>query len=166
MGWLLTAYGGLLDKIQHLNQVALTNYKTTFMKKHGNPKVLRIGASCFWNDISHVHVGSNTYINGAELITTGDSHIYIGDNCLVSYEVVMRTDMHKHDLGIPIIEQGNDSDNITIGNNVWIGHGAYIMPGVSIGDNAIIGAKAVVTKDVPANSVAVGIPARIVKQRV
>ena len=52
---------------------------------------------------------------------------------------------------------------IRVGNNVYIGSGAYIMPGVTIGDNCIIGAASVVTKDIPANSVAVGIPARVIK---
>ena len=50
-----------------------------------------------------------------------------------------------------------------IGNNVWIGSGANILPGVSIGDNSIIGAGSVVIKDIPANSVAVGIPAKVIK---
>lgn len=52
---------------------------------------------------------------------------------------------------------------IEIGNNVYIGMGAYIMPNVKIGDNCIIGAGAVVTKNIPSNSVAVGVPARVVK---
>ena len=52
---------------------------------------------------------------------------------------------------------------IKVGNNVYIGSGAYIMPGVTIGDNCIIGAAAVVTKDIPDKSVAVGVPARVIK---
>lgn len=52
---------------------------------------------------------------------------------------------------------------ITIGDNVWIGGGAVVLPGVTIGDNSVIGAGAVVTKDVPANVVAVGNPARVVR---
>jgi len=74
--------------------------------------------------------------------------------------------MHVFDnIEKPIIEQGVKSSDIIIGNNVWIGHGAYIMPGVKIGDNSIVGAKAVVTKDIPAGSIAVGVPARVIKTR-
>lgn len=76
-----------------------------------------------------------------------------------------------HDGGIKVLNSlnyfdGERMDNmapITIGNNVYIGMGAYIMPGVSIGDNTIIGACAVVTHDIPSNSVAVGIPAKVIK---
>ncbi|MGQ2909128.1 MAG: DapH/DapD/GlmU-related protein [Aliihoeflea sp.] len=54
---------------------------------------------------------------------------------------------------------------VTIGNDVWIGHGAVIMPGISIGDGAVVGANAVVTRDVPAYAVVAGAPARVLRQR-
>ena len=52
---------------------------------------------------------------------------------------------------------------ISIGNNVYLGYEAVVLPGVTIGDNVVIGARAMVTKDIPSNSVAVGIPARVIK---
>ena len=52
---------------------------------------------------------------------------------------------------------------ITIGDNVWLGGGAIILPGVTIGENSVVGAGTVVTKDIPANCVAVGNPARVIK---
>ena len=52
-----------------------------------------------------------------------------------------------------------------MGNNVWIGYGACILRGVTVGDNAIIGTSAVVTKDVPANAVVAGVPARVIRMR-
>jgi maltose O-acetyltransferase len=53
---------------------------------------------------------------------------------------------------------------ITVGNNVWLGGGVIILPGVSIGENTVVGAGAVVAKDLPANVVAVGNPARVIRQ--
>jgi len=93
--------------------------------------------------------------------------ISIGDNVLMAPEVVIYTVNHKHNnLKLPIIEQGNDEIKpVKIGNNVWIGRRAIILPGVSIGDGCIIGAGAVVSKSIESNSVAVGTPARIVKKR-
>lgn len=116
--------------------------------------------------MNNIKIGSNSYINSAELLTTTDTEISIGSNCLISYDVVMRTDAHNiTDREKPIIEQGNTAKSIYIGDNVWVGQGAYIMPGVHIGDNSVIGARAVVTKDIPPDSIAVGVPARVIKSR-
>jgi acetyltransferase-like isoleucine patch superfamily enzyme len=68
-------------------------------------------------------------------------------------------------LDIPVREQGAVSAPITIGRNVWIGAKVTVTKGISIGDNAIVGANAVVTKDIPANAIAVGIPARVIRTR-
>lgn len=165
MDTVLIIIGYIVDKVQRLNIVALRRYKTNLFKKRINPNINHIGGETTWNDINHISIGDNTYINGAELLTTEDSRIVIGASCLISYDVVIRTDMHKHYYMKPIIEQGNMAKDIVIGDNVWIGHGVYIMPGVTIGNNSIIGAKAVVTKSIPADSIAVGIPAKVVKSR-
>lgn len=113
-----------------------------------------------------MHIGKNSYLNGASLITTDDTEIVIGENCLISFDVVMRTDTHNFtDVTKPIIEQGNVAKSIRIGDDVWIGQGVYIMPGVTIGSHVIVGAKAVVTGDIPDYSVAVGVPARVIRKR-
>jgi acetyltransferase-like isoleucine patch superfamily enzyme len=65
----------------------------------------------------------------------------------------------------PIREQGIYKRDVNVGNNVWIGYGACILRGVTVGDNAIIGTNAVVTKDVPANAVVAGLPARVLRMR-
>lgn len=165
MNYCLIIIGYIVNIIKQFNTIALREYKTYLVKKRINPNIGHIGGTTIWNNIDRIHIGDNTYINGAELLTTEDSQIIIGKNCLISYDVVFRTDMHNHEIAKPIIEQGNTSNDIIIGDNIWIGHGAYIMPGVTIGNNSIIGTKAVVTKDIPANSVAVGIPAKVIKTR-
>jgi acetyltransferase-like isoleucine patch superfamily enzyme len=72
-----------------------------------------------------------------------------------------------HDGGVWVLRDRNPELDIvkpiTVGNNVFIGYGSVILPGVTIGDNAVIGAYAVVTKDIPKNTIAVGIPARVIK---
>jgi acetyltransferase-like isoleucine patch superfamily enzyme len=65
----------------------------------------------------------------------------------------------------PIRLQGIYKRDVEVGNNVWIGYGACILRGVSVGDNSVIGTNSVVTKDVPANAIVGGVPARIIRMR-
>ena len=93
--------------------------------------------------------------------------ISIGENCLFAGDIHLIT----HDGGVKVLNSldyfdGKRMDKlgkIVIGNNVYLGYGAMVMPGVTIGDNCVIGAKAVVTRDIPSNSVAVGMPAKVIK---
>lgn len=93
--------------------------------------------------------------------------VSIGKDVMMGLEVVIYTSGHRHDrLDIPMGKQGSDEVRpVTVGNDVWIGRRAIIMPGVRIGNGCIIGAAAVVTKDIPDYSIAVGVPARPVKSR-
>lgn len=92
--------------------------------------------------------------------------VEIGDDCLIAELVSIRDHDHRFDrLDVPVREQGAACAPVRIGRNVWLGAKVTVLKGVRIGDNAVVGANAVVTKDVPANAVAVGIPARVVRMR-
>ncbi|MBD3887447.1 sugar O-acetyltransferase [Phormidium tenue FACHB-886] len=109
-----------------------------------------------------IHIGARTFINyGAVLLDVGT--ITIGEDVQVGPNVQFLTPTH------PIEPEARRAkweaaEPITIGNNVWLGGGVIILPGVSIGENTVVGAGAVVTKDLPANVVAVGNPARVIRQ--
>ncbi len=110
----------------------------------------------------HVHFGKYVYAN-YNLTLVDDTHIYVGDNTMFAPNVTVATAGH------PILpelrEQGYQYNaSVRIGKNCWIGAGALIMPGVTIGDNTVIGAGSVVTKDIPANVVAVGNPCRVMRE--
>ena len=93
-------------------------------------------------------------------------HISFGKECIVGPSVILRSSNHiSSDLNIPMMYQGHESGCITIGNNVWIGAGAIILPNVKIGDGVIIGAGSVVTKSFSANQVIGGAPAILIKER-
>lgn len=121
-----------------------------------------VGGDVVLAHAENISIGKNSYVNGGMLAASPNAEISIGSNCLISYGVHMRTDMHRHDLfsETPMIDQGLDEKSIRIGDNVWIGFGAQIMSGVSVGSNSIIAAGAVVTKNVPSYEVWGGIPAR------
>ena len=93
--------------------------------------------------------------------------ITIGNDVMMGPEVIIYTGGHNFDrTDIPMMDQGfTDVKPVTIGNDVWLGRRVIIMPGVTIGNGCVIGAGAVVTKDIPDYSVAVGVPARVVKSR-
>ena len=109
----------------------------------------------------HVHLGNNVYAN-AGLKLVDDTHIYIGDCTMLGPNVVIATAGHPID---PTLRAKALQYNlpVTIGRNCWLGAGVIVMPGVTIGDNSVIGAGSVVTKDIPANVVAVGNPCRVMR---
>jgi len=112
-----------------------------------------------------ISLGSKTFINENSRIVALDK-IDIGDDCLVGDSVSMYDHDHEHsDKSKPFAKQGYVSAPIIVGNNVWIGSHVVVCKGVTIGENSIIGAGSVVTKSVPANVIAAGIPAKVIKIR-
>lgn len=96
-----------------------------------------------------------------------DHDVEIGNDVMMGPDVVIMSISHETARpGIPMIQQGAvERKPVRIGNDVWIGTRAIILPGVRIGDGAIIGAGSVVTRDVPALAVVGGVPARVIKHR-
>ncbi|NQX27704.1 sugar O-acetyltransferase [Microbacteriaceae bacterium VKM Ac-2854] len=111
---------------------------------------------------SFITIGPRTFINYG-LTALDVAPIVIGADCQIGPNVQLLTPTHPVEPE-PRRDKLEAAKPITIGDNVWLGGGAIVLPGVTIGENSVIGAGAVVTKDVPANSVAVGNPARVVKQ--
>lgn len=114
----------------------------------------------FYTDYGkNIKLGKGVFINEG-CCFQDQGGIEIGDNALIGQQVVIAT--LNHDLA-PDKRANMIPAPVKIGNNVWIGTHATILAGVTIGDNAVIAAGAVVTKDVPANSVVGGVPAKIIK---
>lgn len=112
-----------------------------------------------------IKIGANSAINAFSVIY-GAGGVTIGNNTRIACHTVIVASNHNFDdVTKDIHEQGVSKKGIVIGNDVWIGAGARILDGVCIGDHAVIGAGSVVTKDIPENSVAVGVPARVVRYR-
>lgn len=110
---------------------------------------------------SHIYIGKNFFAN-YNCTILDIATVTIGDNCLFAPNVSLYTAGHPMLLKDRLANIGTGAP-ITIGNGVWIGGGAIVIGGVEIGDNAIIGAGSVVTRDVPANAVVAGNPARILR---
>ncbi|QGF25143.1 sugar O-acetyltransferase [Raineyella fluvialis] len=109
----------------------------------------------------HLHIGAGTFVNFG-LTALDVAPIRIGEHCQLGPNVQLLTPTHPVDP--PLRRAGwEGAAPITLGDNVWLGGGVIVCPGVSIGDNTVVGAGAVVTRDLPADVVAVGNPARVIR---
>ena len=110
---------------------------------------------------AHCHFGDYVYAN-FNLTCVDDTHIYVGENTMLGPNVILATAGHPI---LPELREKGYQYNmpIHIGKNCWLGAGVIVLPGVTIGDHSVIGAGSIVTRDIPANVVAVGNPCRVLR---
>lgn len=112
-----------------------------------------------------VEIGDKTVL-GQECTISAYQRVRIGQQCVVADRAMfIDFDHNVSDPEQAIRHQGIYKRDVIVGSNVWIGYGVQVLRGVRIGDNSIIGSGAVVTRDIPANAVAAGIPARVIRLR-
>ena len=156
-----------LDRLYDFNATRPTELdKRSQMLKE---MLAEVGENCYIEPPFHsnwggknVHLGKNVYFNfNATLVD--DTHIYIGDYTMLGPNVVIATAGHPI---LPELREKALQYNLPvhIGRNCWLGAGVIVLPGVTIGDNTVIGAGSVVTKDIPANVVAVGNPCKVLRE--
>ena len=157
-----TDYTSYIYGLKYMDIGKLTigkNCRIEMISKYNGKKLkplLKVGQNVIMNDM--VHIGCANYVE-------------IGDNCVFASRIYVSDHNHGSYKGnnqsniLEIIsERLLDTDKpVIIGKNVWIGEGVAILPGSQIGDNTIIGANSVVRGEIPANSIAVGNPARVIK---
>lgn len=156
-----------LDLVHEYNQLppSYLSEKMDLLKK----MFAEIGDDCYietpffanWGG-KHVHFGNGVYAN-FNLTLVDDGEIYVGNNVLFAPNVILASGTHPIH---PELRSRQAQYNlpIHIGNNVWIGANSVILPSVNIGDNSVIGAGSVVTKDIPANVIAVGNPCKVLRK--
>lgn len=139
----------------------------------GSPYLVQIPFHCTYG--SNIHIGKNFFSNN-NCVMMDNAEIRIGDNVMLAPNVTITTVNHPLVADERRIISTKDSFHpnkkgnwetiapVTIGDDVWIGSGCIILPGVTIGDNTVIGAGSVVTKDIPANVLAYGVPCRVIRK--
>lgn len=164
---IMTEQLACLDKLYDFNLTRPTELrKRAEMLKE---MFAQIGENCYiepplhanWGG-HHVYFGKNVYAN-FNLTLVDDTHIYVGDYTMLGPNVVIATAGHPI---LPDLRKEAYQYNmpVHIGKNCWLGAGVIVLPGVTIGDNTVVGAGSVVTKDLPANVVAVGNPCRALRE--
>lgn len=145
----------------------------TRIEIHGDDNVVEIGDACgglfeatFVTDGATLRLGEGTTIVQAFFNFHEPFEIRLGKDCLVSGEVVFSvSDMHTI-IDLESKRRINPGRSIDVGDHVWIGARVQIMKGAKIGSGSIIGTRAVVTKTIPENCIAAGVPARVIRQNV
>ena len=168
----LRLLGGVLDPRAWLHMVKLVNY---YNYAHVIP--LRsvtlgpdasISPNVAFANPERITIGARVRLGVRCMIWAGPGvgRVTIGDDVMFGPEVMITASGYRYDDGQPVTDQAMDEADVVIGNDVWIGTRAVLLPGAQIGDGAIIAAHAVVRGEIPAMAVAAGAPARVVSQRV
>lgn len=119
------------------------------------------------SNADRITIGDRTNIGARCHLWAGgsDGTITIGRDVRFAPNCFLTAANYGTHAGVPFLQQPQEENGITIGNEVWLGAGVIVLPGVSIGDGAIIAAGAVVAADIPENVIAGGVPARVLRQR-
>jgi acetyltransferase-like isoleucine patch superfamily enzyme len=119
------------------------------------------------NGFGEIAIGDGTWVGQYNNLRAGGGRIQVGRDCLVSQFCTLVASNHRVARAEKIQSQGADPGRrgVVIGNDVWLGAGASVMPGVNIGEGAVIGANSVVTRDVPAYEIWGGVPAQRIGER-
>ena len=168
---LLRLIGGVLDPRAYLHALRLVNY---YNYSHVVPRRKltlghdpRISPNAVFSNAERITIGARVNLGARCHLWAGpgNGRIVIGDDVLFGPEVMVTAAGYRFDDGSPVTEQPMDEADIHIGDDVWLGTRAIVLPGVTIGAGAIIGAGALVRSDIPPHAIAVGVPARVVGQR-
>ncbi|MDQ1494965.1 MAG: hypothetical protein QOG69_1448 [Actinomycetota bacterium] len=128
---------------------------------------LRMSPSVSLRNGQRITLGREVHIGERSCLWAGDSNgrISLGDNALLGPEVFITASNYGVRAGTPVMYQDKDEADVVIGADVWLGVRVTVLPGVVIGDGAIVGAGSVVTKSLPANCIAGGVPAKVIGWR-
>ena len=165
---LLFLYYGLF---QHLPMQPFPGYKfgywvrgkiaSVVFKKCGVHPIIK--NKCYFGDGSKISIGNDTQLGQNSRL---QGTISIGDDCVMGPDVVLIATYHNfEDPNVSVRFQGGGERPICVGNDVWIGVRAVILPGVKLGDHCVVGAGAVITKSFPAYSIIAGVPGKVIGRR-
>jgi len=168
---LFGALASLLDPRAYLHLLRLAHY---YNYGHLKPRrLVRIGeGSSLAPNVSlrngrMIEIGKQCHIGERTALWAGESSgwIRIGDYVSTAPDVFITASDYRFEKGVPFRQQPKRDRDVAIGNDVWLGSKVVVTAGVTIASGCIVGAGAVVTKDLPPNTSAAGIPARVIKQR-
>jgi acetyltransferase-like isoleucine patch superfamily enzyme len=128
---------------------------------------VRLAPNVSFANGKRIEIGAYSHVGARCSLWAGDStgRIVLGEHALLAPEVFITSSDYQFEPGIPVMDQAKNEADVIVGRDVWLGAKVMVVAGVHIGDGCIVGAGSVVTRSLPANSIAVGNPAQIVGQR-
>jgi acetyltransferase-like isoleucine patch superfamily enzyme len=162
---------GALDPRAYLHAIRIINY---YNYAHVRPRRqlsvgpdARISPNAVFSNAERIEIGARCAIGARCTLWAGPGHgrIVVGDDVLFGPEVMVTAANYRFNDGRPVTEQAMDEADVAIGDDVWLGTRAIVLPGSRIGNGAIIGAGAIVRGEIPPAAIAVGMPARVVGYR-
>ena len=163
--------GAVLDPRAYAHGLRLLNY---YNYTHVRPRrLMRLGPNagispnCSFANGERITIGADARIGARVALWAGprEGRITIGDNALFGPDCFITAAGYRFNEGSPVTKQAMDEADVVIGDDVWLGARAMVMPGVTIGNGCVVAAGAVVTKSLPPGSVAAGVPAKVIAQR-
>lgn len=157
----------LLSRIYNwLENASMKQKDKEYRNKFNIHKTARLGYLPHIVFQGNIEIGAYSYFNSGKIYSGRDSFVRIGKSCAIGYNVNIHAVSHDPDIPTgpenkrPFVEA-----SINIGDHTWIGSNTFILPGVNIGKNCVVGANAVVTKNIPDNSIVGGVPAKQIRTK-
>lgn len=163
--------GSLLDIRTYLHGLRLAHFSSYSHVQQVRLADLGAGVSFAPNvsfrNAERIRIGAGSHIGEYSMIWAGDSvgAVRLGEKCLLGPRCSLSASNYRLEQGTPVMDQPRNEKDIVLGDDIWLGVGVIVTAGVHIGDGAVVGAGAVVTKDLPAQCIAVGVPARVIGWR-
>ncbi|CAN5116272.1 hypothetical protein BH09ACT10_BH09ACT10_21820 [soil metagenome] len=168
MNKLLKFLGSVLDIRTYLHAFRLAHFNayahvTQVRKLHRGADV-SFAPNVSFRNAERITIGAGSHIGEHSLIWAGNTtgRITFGDKCLLAPHVTVTASNYAIEQGTPVMDQLTIERDIVIGAGVWLGANVVVTAGVTIGEGAVVGAGSVVTKDLPANCIAGGVPAKVI----
>jgi acetyltransferase-like isoleucine patch superfamily enzyme len=161
----------LLDARTYLQQLKLANFwsyaHVRELQKVVRGAGVRISPTASFRNGERIEIGAGTHIGEFDTIWAGNSsgRVIMGRKVLLAPRVMITASDYGTALGRPVMDQPKIERDVVIGDGVWLGVGVTVVAGVTIGDGAVVAAGAVVTRDLPANCIAGGVPAKVIGWR-
>jgi acetyltransferase-like isoleucine patch superfamily enzyme len=164
-------FRSLLDPRTYLHALRLAHFSAYShvqqVRKLNRGDDVTFAPNVSFRNAERIQIGAGSHIGEFSVVWAGDSigRVVLGEKCLLAPHVTITASNYGVDQGEFVMDQPKIERDIVIGDDVWLGANVVVLAGVSIGDGAVVAAGAVVTKDLPAQCIAAGVPAKVIGTR-